>query len=91
MKKQARISAVVSRETKDLLERLVRATGLKKGYVVEMALRHHLQALQELPADAIIPPRLVVTRQSGEEILKRLSSPGRVRGGPRRRIDRDGG
>lgn len=71
MAKETQISAMVSKDTKEQLERLVRSTGLKKGYVLEAALRHHLQALQELPADVIVPPRLVVTRASGEEILRR--------------------
>jgi len=74
MEKETQISALVSRTTKELLERHVRATGLKKGYLVEQALRHHLQALQELPADVIIHPRLVVTRKSGDAILKRVET-----------------
>ena len=72
MEQETQISALVSRTTKDLLERHVRATGVKKGYLVEQALRHHLQALQELPADVVIHPRLVVTRESGKSILKRI-------------------
>jgi hypothetical protein len=72
MEKETQISAVISQATKELLERYVRATGVKKGHLVEQALRHHLQALQELPADVIIHPRLVVTRKSGEAILKEI-------------------
>lgn len=72
MKKESQISAVVSETTRELLERHVRATGVKKGYLVEQALRHHLQALQELPVDVIIHPRLVVTRKSGEAISKEV-------------------
>jgi hypothetical protein len=72
MDKETQISAVVSQATKELLERHVRATGVKKGYLVEQALRHHLQALQELPADVIVHPKLVVTRKSGEAILKEI-------------------
>jgi hypothetical protein len=68
------ISAVVSRSTSELLERHARATGVKKGYLVEQALRHHLQALQELPADAITHPTLVVTRKSGQAMLKQMES-----------------
>jgi hypothetical protein len=68
------ISALVSRTTKELLERHVRATGVKKGHLVEQALRHHLQALQELPADVIIHPKLVVTRKSGATILRRVEA-----------------
>jgi len=72
MKKESQISAVVSETTRELLERHARATGVKKGYLVEQALRHHLQALQELPTDVIVRPRLIVTRKSGEVLLKEV-------------------
>jgi hypothetical protein len=72
MERQTQISALVSRTTSDLLERHVRATGVKKGHLVEQALRHHLQALQELPADVVVHPKLVVTKKSGEAILKEI-------------------
>ncbi len=75
MEKETQISAPVSKATRDLLERHVRATGVKKGRVIEMALRHHLQALQALPADIILNPRIVVSRRSGEEVLARIASP----------------
>jgi hypothetical protein len=67
MKKETRISAVISQSTRDLLERHVRATGVKKGHLVEQALRHHLQGLNGLPADVIIHPKIVVTRRSGPQ------------------------
>jgi hypothetical protein len=72
MEKDTQISAVISETTKELMERHVRATGVKKGHLVEQALRHHLQALQELPADVIVHPRLVVTRKSGATLLKQI-------------------
>ena len=72
MENDTQISAVVSRTTKELLERYVRATGVKKGHLIEQALRHHLQALQEVPADVIVHPKLVVTRKSGEKVLKEM-------------------
>jgi hypothetical protein len=74
MEKETQISAIVSQSTKDLLDRHVRATGVKKGYLVEQALRHHLQALHELPAEVIVHPKLVVTRRSGEAIIKQMKS-----------------
>jgi len=74
MDKEIQISALVSETTKELLERYVRATGVKKGHLVEQALRHHLLALEELPADVIVHPRLVVTRKSGEDILEQMRS-----------------
>ena len=72
MDQETQISALVSQSTKQLLERHVRATGVKKGHLVEQALLHHLQALHELPADIVIHPRLAVTRKSGEAILKQI-------------------
>ena len=74
MAKEIQISALVSESTRDLLERHVRATGVKKGHLVEQALRHHLLALHELPADVVIHPSLVVTRDSGEAILRQMKS-----------------
>ena len=68
------ISANISPETRDRLERYVRARGMKKGFVIEQALLHHLQAISEIPEDIVIPPRLVVTAASGERLLERLES-----------------
>jgi uncharacterized protein (DUF1778 family) len=73
--KETQISAFVSETTRKELERFVRARGLKKGFVVERALQHHLRALQEIPEEFILPPTLVVTRASFERILKGLKSP----------------
>jgi hypothetical protein len=75
MEKECQISALISPTTRVLLEQHVRATGIKKGRLVEQALLHHMQALHELPADVIIRPRLVVTRRSGERIAKRITVP----------------
>ena len=72
---KTQISAVVSEGTKSRLERLTRATGLKKAWVIETALAHYLQALDELPTDVIIPPRIVVDRKTGERILERIEKP----------------
>jgi len=77
MKKAAQISAVVSLTTKELLERYSQDTGVKKGHLVEEALLHHLQALQELPTDIIVPARIVVSRESGERLIQRLALPAR--------------
>lgn len=75
MKTDSQISAYISPTTRELLERHVRATGMKKGQVVETALLYYLQALQELPADIVVHPRLVVTSRSGEEVLERMAAP----------------
>ena len=77
MSRAAQISAPVSKETRELLERHAKATGVKKGHLIETALRYHLRALQELPADALVPARIVLTRSSFEQVVERLRSPGK--------------
>lgn len=72
MPKETQISALISETTRARLERHVRATGVKKGYLVEQALLHHLQALEELPADVIILPRVVITRESFEKVVNAM-------------------
>ena len=69
------ISAFISPETKKLVERYVEAHGIKKAALIELALLHHLQALREIPADVIIPPRIILDRKAGEQILERLAKP----------------
>ncbi len=73
--KETQISAQISETTRDLMEKHVRRTGVKKGHLVEQALLHHLQALDELPAEYIIHPRIVVSRKTGEEMLRKADNP----------------
>jgi hypothetical protein len=67
------ISAEISEGTKQLLERYSRAHGVKKQFLIESALLHHIQALEELPISVIIPPRLVVSAASGRKIAELVS------------------
>ena len=74
MARDTQISAQISETTRELMEKHVRKTGVKKGHLVEQALLHHLQALEELPAEYIIHPRIVVSRKTGEEMLRQAES-----------------
>jgi uncharacterized protein (DUF1778 family) len=69
------ISATISEETARLLDEYAEAHGVKKGFLIEQALLHHMQALRELPADVIIPPRIVVTEESMRMIADLLERP----------------
>ena len=69
------ISAYISKETRDKVERYADAHGLKKGALVEQALLHHLQALQELPADVIIPPRIELSEASLAKVARLIAKP----------------
>ncbi len=72
---QIQISAYVTPETKKMVEDFVEIKGGKESALLESALLHHIQALEELPSEIIIPPRLVVSSKSGAEILDRLNNP----------------
>jgi hypothetical protein len=72
---ETQISTYISESTKEHLEQYAEAHGVKKGYLVEQALLHHLQALRELPADIVIPPRLTVSSRSFEAARKLIQKP----------------
>jgi hypothetical protein len=67
---ESKISVPISETTRELLEKYVRRTGIKKGHLIEQALLHHLQALDALPAEYVIHPRIVVPRPTGEQMLR---------------------
>ena len=71
----SQISTYVSESTKRALERYAEAHGVKKGYLLEQALLHHLQALRELPADIVIPPRVTVSEDSFAKVAARVERP----------------
>lgn len=71
------ISAYISEDTKRQVERYADAHGVKKGALVEQALLHHLQALRELPADLIIPPRLELSAESFARVARLTTRPRR--------------
>lgn len=77
MSSHTQVTAHIAASTKRELDDYAEAHGVKQGYLIGEALRYHLRALRELPADVIIPSRVVVTRASGERILARLAKPGK--------------
>lgn len=74
MAQDSQISALISDTTRERLERHARATGIKKGHLVEQALLHHLQALEELPVEYIVHPRIVVSADTFDRILEQLET-----------------
>lgn len=72
---ETQISAYISESTKEQVERYAEAHGVKKGYLVEQALLHHLEALRELPIDIVIPPRVTVTSKSFQSVRALIQKP----------------
>ncbi len=69
------ISAHVAEETKERLDRFVRRTGQTRARVIEEALLQHLQALEELPADVLVPARVVLTSESAASVRDAITRP----------------
>jgi predicted DNA-binding protein len=69
------ISAHISEETKARLERFVRRTGHTRGRVIEDALLQHLQALEQLPADVLVPARIVLSSESAARVREMITRP----------------
>jgi len=69
------ISAYISSDTKSLVENYSKKSGVKKGFLIGEALLHHLQALKELPADIIIPAKIMLTEKSMSQIVDMLENP----------------
>ena len=69
------MSAYISEETKARLERFVRRTGQTRARVFEDALLQHLQALDELPPDVIVPARIVLDAASAEPVRQMITRP----------------
>lgn len=73
MNTTTQVSAYISEETKAEVEAYVKRRGVKKAYLIEVALQHHLQALREIPEDLIIPSRLVLTDAAIAETARRIA------------------
>lgn len=69
------VSARISEETKARLERFVRRTGQTRARVIEDALLSYLQALEQLPADVLVPARIVLNKASAERVREMLTRP----------------
>jgi predicted DNA-binding protein len=68
MVNHTQISAQISMETKERLERFVRSSGITRTHLIEQALLHHLRALEEVPLDFIVPARLVLDAESAVRV-----------------------
>lgn len=69
------ISAHIPEELKARLDRYVRAHGVTRAHLIEQALQHHLQAMEELPPEAIVPTRVVLTARSAKRVREVVERP----------------
>ena len=72
---QSQISATISVATKERLDRFTESHGLRKNFVVEQALLYFMEARRELPEEALIPTRLVLTDDAFHHLVDLLENP----------------
>jgi len=70
----SQISAYISKETKHQLDSYVARHGVKKAFLVEEALLHHLQALREIPEDLVIPSKIVLSKESFDKVVEQINT-----------------
>ena len=73
--KLPQISAHVSEGTKWKLDLVSKMRGMRKAFVLEQALLYHFRALEELPEEAFLPPRLVLSQESFEKVVELVENP----------------
>ena len=69
------ISAYVSDETKENLERYSAVYGVKKGYLIENAINHYLQALYEIPEEFMVSANISIDKASYEKVIDLVNNP----------------
>jgi uncharacterized protein (DUF1778 family) len=69
------ISAQISEATRARLDQYARETGLKKGRLIEDAIEAHLDALDEVPAEYIVPHRVTVDADTWQRIVADVANP----------------
>lgn len=69
------ISAYISSETQANMEHYSATYGVKKGFLIEQALDHYLQALYAIPEEFIIPSKLVLSNSSFERVMEMMENP----------------
>ena len=82
------LSTPITRETREQLDRYSKRTGVKKGHLVEEALRSYLTALEMLPLDVVVPSTVVLDARSSLRFAK--ESKGRTPSAALKKLMRDG-
>lgn len=69
------VSAYISDETKENMEHYSEMYGIKKGYLIENAISHYLQAMYEIPEEFVIPTNIHLTKDSFEKVADSIEKP----------------
>lgn len=66
------LSTPITRETREMLERYSKRTGIKKGHLIEEAIRSYLIAHEGLPRDLVVPSTIRLSASSSKRFMREL-------------------
>lgn len=66
------LSTPITRETREMLDRYSKRTGIKKGHLIEEALRSYLIAHEGLPRDVVVPSTLALSATSSTKFVREV-------------------
>lgn len=69
------ISAQISEAARERLDLYARETGMKKSRLVEDAIMAHLDTLDRIPSEFMIPANVQVDADSWERVLRSIDQP----------------
>lgn len=69
------ISAQISEAARERLDEYARETGMKKSRLVEDAIMAHLDTLDTIPAEYLIPANVLVDTESWSRVLESIEHP----------------
>ncbi len=69
------ISAQISEATRDRLDLYARETGMKKSRLVEDAILAHLDTLDAVPSEYVVPASLIVGTITWDAVLADIENP----------------
>lgn len=69
------VSAQISEAARERLDSYARETGMKKSRLIEDAIMAHLDTLDAVPAEFMIPAHVVVDEESWGRVLEGIERP----------------
>lgn len=82
------LSTPITRETREMLDRYSKRTGIKKGHLIEEAIRSYLIAHEGLPRDLVVPSSVQLSATSSKKFMRELK--GRSPNSALKKLMRDG-
>lgn len=75
MANYVQVSAQISEATRQRLDQYARESGIKKSHIIEDAIEQHLDVLDEIPPQYVIPKHIVLANESFDQVVEMINNP----------------